>query len=296
MRSSLVRGCVLLFLCACAGAPPAANKPEEVALRFDWGDGLAAHVTSDFGGKRPTTTSYDLKAEPHGDELVLVTSGFETNGTSTEEAAARAASLARIVVGRDGSFRRLEGVEASVAELLPALPGIDEKAKAQLSAQVEKVLQQGAQREWSALAGFWNGKSLEIGRTYERIGKGPIALAGGAIFDISQSYVLTGRVPCSQGEQENRCVELRLTEKPTALSLTQITEAVNRGLSEQAGTEIASVIIDKIEDSTVLVTEPQTLKPHMLRMTNTLVTRNGTEHEPITNESVAEYRYDYSAR
>jgi hypothetical protein len=150
-----------------------------------------------------------------------------------------------------------------------------------LQATDPRVIAEKTAADWFQQVGVWNGKTLEIGRTYE----GPAP--------DSYRYRAIERLPCRAGETEDRCVRLELVSRPPEEQLRRAAEAMGP-LLRQLGPDTTHGPLE-IDDRVELVVEPDTLDAHWMeekRIVRMSVT-SGAETASIERDEVETTTWKY---
>ena len=243
-----------------AAEPVAAEPVAGVPLRFAWPEKAEGKRVEKRQGRAQGEVARRsaLRVQRRGTETWV-----EVRPADAEEERAAADRQddpeLPVVVGSDGRFQRLDGLDAwaddraafevsiaaSKAEADAARRGAREGA-ARLTAE--------AREQWSYQVEAWLGRSLAIGQTVETTGRLQIAAVPG--LEVEQRITLAARrwVSCAPGGIDHRCVELTLRADAGP-------EAFRKGLAF-AGGKVAKGFEDgSLAVEVVLVTDPETLLP-----------------------------------
>jgi len=282
-------------IAACIALPASAVEPEVVKLRFAWPAPAEAKVTYSRErtrtGKEPVASkaSYTERVERRGDELWIFSGGMvagaaEVPGLSPAEGATVVAELARAaeglarVVGRDGAFLRLEGVDraypAIVAVLEKRLPDAQRELAARVAQTLKPALPVESQTHWVYAVGSWANKELEPGYWYETSGKAESPLAPGHPLTFVTKLGLVRRLPCD-GEAPPACVELTLRSTPAPAEIPVMLDAMTRRLLSQLppgkkAPEGPLFRDARMVDEVRLVTDPRALLPRTITWTRSV--------------------------
>ncbi|HEV8241861.1 MAG TPA: hypothetical protein VGS57_21030 [Thermoanaerobaculia bacterium] len=314
-------GLVSTVACATATLPLLAAAPAPTKLRFAWPETVKARVsyTSDRtrvmqnGGTSTThtVTAYDLNVSRRGDQIVIARRLSETP---------REPKPPGVFKGPDGkplpSLDPLQALIDGVAERIPVLvvDGGGNLVKVEgtdpIRAELEKILASAplprqqrqtvraiftdaglaaiAKQQWSVWVGFWNGLALEPGRplTQRRRGKFP---GTEYVVDLVVEARLAGKVACDASDTARRCVELHMVSRPDTEDVARTIERLN--LSATAGVRNLTM-----EQSFVVVAEPDTLLPH--RCTRSLAVEiehaPGSAGAPRSQKATETWTFDYA--
>ncbi|WP_373048318.1 hypothetical protein [Vulgatibacter sp.] len=278
MKPTIILPACALLLTGCATTPAAPAAEETVELRFRPEAG-ATEVHSErirtirAGGNEQvqrTTTRYTGTAlevpegVAYGAENVRVESDY--GPPVLHELGAQAAERFQMVVSPDAEIVAFRGLDELQAGLLawfeeqPQVEGLPPQAREQLRAVIEQVsdpemLATHAASDFYLEVGAWHGKTLELGRWYQS-------------EDPAHAYAATGRIPCTEGEEEARCVRLELTSAPSEAELAQARQMMAQLFAAlPAGAEPGPI---EIQDRFELVAEPDGLRPWRMRKVRTM--------------------------
>lgn len=265
-------GTAALLLAACASAPEARPAPPEmVALRFAPQPGSARIESEEVRtlrvGEREQVRRTRMSATasvlqvPEGYAFVNEDVTFESDTPNPmHELAAKIAEGYRVVASPEGEIVALHGLEELQSEMLQWFDSQDfSKAPPQLVEQLRhtvaqltdpNVLAESSATEWFVQVAAWNGKTLEIGRTYE------------AEPPATYTYRALERVPCTPAETAPRCVRLELAAQPSERDRTKAREALTPLL--QAVDPNAEMGPIEVEDRVELVVVPETLDAYRM--------------------------------
>lgn len=272
--------------------PALAAEPEVVKLRFAWPAPAEAKVTytreRTRTGKNPSSSkiAYTERVERRGDELwtfsggivagVAEIPGLPPGGPAAAAELARAAEGLARVVGVDGTFRRLEGVDrawpAIVALLERSLPAGQREQVGRIQKTFEPALAAESQGHWAYAVGSWAGKELEPGYWYETSGTAESPLAPGHPLTYVTKLALVRRLPCRGEAGPPDCVELTLRSTPDPAGIPAMLEAMTRRVLAQVpqGKKPPEGLLfrdARLVDEVSLVTDPRTLLPRTITWT-----------------------------
>lgn len=283
------RRAVLAALLLAIAQPLAAQGPDSVRLRFGWKPGMQAQVEYEqvrFGGGFDSlriASTYRIEVSPHDEGLLVAYAGtrytelprLEGPAGHFFQALSRTASGGKpeMVVTRGGEFVRVQGIERIAAELReamqPLMAELDGTGARALRRTMEAMLSdealaEASAKEWSSLVEFWVDTDLQVGETFELEEVLQVPLFPGIDVPHVTEFRVVGRVPCAAGETERRCVEIvaRATVGPEVLMQTIGEMLRGAGPSDEGLMEFLSQL--SVETSSRLVTEPGTLRPHLL--------------------------------
>ncbi|HSR35829.1 MAG TPA: hypothetical protein VLL73_01515 [Desulfurivibrionaceae bacterium] len=324
---SLIIGCTLIFLAAPALAliQPPAPSSETIHLHFAWPAGLKGsstyqstkRVNSGRGEKRETvsgTTTFTVKAA--GEELIIhqQTPSITVQGSTPEQTATMQKlydALGKVklafVVGQDGAYRRLDGLEElrstllhelelGFATTLQGMPVTDRKrvldtlASALSTEQLETLIV----AQWNREVAQWTDADLEPDVWYTLEFSSRVPMFNNADIPMSARFRTTGRVPCTAADKKISCVALEMQSHadPNAVG-KQVADFVDK----LAGKSLP-ITFENLQLTTTLrlVTDPSTLLPYEVIFTETssvTVSADGTSQETRKfEESVYRYTYD----
>ncbi len=298
----------LLTHCA---TPSGAGGPaeEQAVLRFAWPEGLTvqvASVSTVTQNEQPPERSalnYQLRLEGHGEERKLITEQLKGSEGATSEQGAPVPTPA-IVLGPKGELKRIEGVDQVVQEMAREAEsqGLPPEQQAQITGLVRDAMEQATRTRWEVLVGKWSGLTLKPGERLERKSQTTVPLFGSKAATV-EHVSLKGRVPCTEGAAEKRCVLLVLESSVDPQGLDQATDAMlgkvkafmkaNMGVPDEAIPEM-TVMKLRVDSTLEFVAEPDTLVPHRQRtVTNSQMALQEAEgelkHFEIQNERVESF-------
>ncbi|HZZ86592.1 MAG TPA: hypothetical protein VFE30_18845 [Anaeromyxobacteraceae bacterium] len=260
-------------LAACSGASCASDprRPDggaasaagdSVTPRFAWPDDFHAQVALDHRTVREGDSStravvrHQLTTERKDGEIWVRVSGIEGQGDEPGLQLNLAIGEKLVqVVGRDGAYKRAEGLDEAIAILRRAAGRETDGDKARES------IRRQVRDDWEQTVGAWRGRRLSAGQVVKAEQEGALALLPSVVGTMEVEYLFRGRVPCEEGQAEARCVELARSVRPAKKSAREILAQVAAGLPAQQASTLRAV---EASSETVLVTEPDTLVPHRL--------------------------------
>lgn len=308
----------LFLLAAAPCAAATAAKPDTVALSFGWKPGLRASVTStstrirvtDERTERSATWHSKLRVDPDPDGVRIGYDDptFEFLGARADSAVAArvgeqlAGLFPDFVVASDGGFKRIHDVSGFQGRLRALLhgalpPGTDSSALKQTLSVLtgESFLTSKAAEQWNALVGTWAGGKLELGETYTSTTREPIAMFPGEVVQMNYEFIVKRRVSCTRAGATRRCIEVQLRSVADPEDMKRMMQTFFDKLA--GGTPVAAATFRQLEIENVilLVTEPNGLIPHHLKITKNVrgvVAAEGREL-PIqqADETVTDYVY-----
>lgn len=256
-----LRPVTLALLAACAG-PSAGTRgaaPGAVTLRFGWPDGLQLQVAvrhqMQRTGQPPAgaVIRHRVVAEWRGDELWVFNRDAVGQGNLPDlELNLKVAQTVVQVVGRDGRFRRAEGIDEAAALLEPA----EGRARARSRQALARIVAE----DWEMTVGAWRGRTVGEGRFERRQVEASVPNAPGVPTLLDVEYGLEGLVPCREEDTERRCAALVYRGRPAdsdrAATLARLRASMGGNGPEledfQARLEVR------------LLTETATLVPHRM--------------------------------
>lgn len=320
--------CTLLAVSSPApGSIPPATSPSSgtVQLRFAWPTGLngsatyqsTERVSSGTDEKRQTvtgTSTFTVKAA--GDELIIhQQSPSVTVQSSDPEKTATLQKLyealgkvpVAFVVGRDGVYRRLDGLkEMRVAMLTELEKGFRETLREMPAAERQRMIDTLAGAvsaeqleamfvaQWNREVAQWIDADLEQGEWYELEFSSRVPMFNNAEIPMTAWFRYAGKTRCNTADKKLSCVilEMESTADPET-----IRQEVSDFVSKLAGTPLP-IAFDNMQSTTSLriVTEPATLLPYEVSFTETssvTVSAEGQSQETMkTRETIYRYTYD----
>ncbi|HEX8697236.1 MAG TPA: hypothetical protein VF815_00225, partial [Myxococcaceae bacterium] len=278
--SSLALAGLLASCATSSGAGGQASPGDAVSLRFAWPQGFTAQVvstTSEARGDKPPEPlerRYDIKLERTGEELRLITGRPPTTGPGSIPAEVQLPPTPVIVMGPSGELKRIEGSQQAVAEMFKDAEsqGVPAEQRDRLAKLVGEALEQAARDRWEELVGKWTGLTLKPGEAVERKGRITVPFFGNSVT-TRERLSLKGRVSCTEGGAEQRCVRMALessmdpadAERAGAEMGQRMRDfmVANSGLPESS---IPKMTVTKLQISGSLefIVEPETLIPHRL--------------------------------
>ena len=263
-------------------------------MHFAWPVGLTAQVEYQREGEAKTPqgpeslvfrSSHRMRVEQaqegirvvHDEFLLLpVTSGegVKSSGNAgsldpleTEPSGQVGDLLPDLIVDRAGNLLRISGTDRLRQEALERMAEGTEQSpdsRARLERWIARAvsdaeLTERAKRDWSALVSFWVGARLPAGVTNTP------AAGGSAPSRLS----VTPRVPCDAGDKSSRCVRIELESRPAP----------------------------ELRHTIFLVTEPDRLVPHELRVANEIqgqITGPDGKQNKVDQRDTWGYRFTYA--
>jgi hypothetical protein len=308
----------LLMALSLMPAGPVRAK-ETVALAFGWPSGLHAKVT--FSARTTRTVNgrsddlnltgrYDFVTSAADDGLLIRFDNVETdveNAGSGPQAMvkkymARATSMPpSYVVSPDGEFMRVEGLETFRDQILEGLDDafaeLPAAAREQLIQAITAVvsreqLEASMASEWGSYVGTWIGAELDQGDLYELSFDQPVPAFGNMEVPMRSTFLFKGRVACTGAEQARRCVEL---EMRTVIDPEGLAAAVEALMARLPGGRKAPRIQDMQQETVVrLISEPETLLPHLMESSTRTVTTMAVGGETQAASRTEQKRFVYT--
>jgi hypothetical protein len=261
-----------------APAERAAAAADTVTFRYAWPAGFTAAVeyrsVKVRDGKLAGELSLrsELQAVDRGDERVIGFRGW--TGSAAADPLVAASGRIEWVVGRDGAFRRLEGMEEALEALRSLTKGLETHAPgaaARLEKMAPAALTKDASETWAMLVQFWNGESLDVGEDYESDSTVPVAVVPGERVRLLARIKVQRRLPCPGAR--GACVEVTMRSQPDAEDVARI---LRRLLGElTAGSAQLAQLVGALGEASAateyaLVTDPATLIPYRLTKVRTI--------------------------
>jgi len=303
---------VLLVLSACAARGPAVSPtrhpPDVVRLVFDWpADGEAyveAHRTATDVSPRgryvdEARITYRLKVMDEGDGVRLVWDHASVQSLPrrwiprTVEMVAVELGQADFRVNSRGNFVELTeplAAQARVAswatrtfaERSPS-PAVHGRLADVLS---EEAIARRMASFWGGLVGYWNGGSLELGRTYTAWDEIRVAGLGGIPVHMEVRATAQKWVPCGEDDPDQDCVELHLEARPAEDQIPLLQEFATAFFASDPAREL------RVEHDVVVITEPLGLRPRSMRQREVVeIPLAGGESILIADERILDFRW-----
>jgi hypothetical protein len=310
-----------LTLCMAASlssAAPAGAK-ETVALTFGWPSGLHGEVT--FSARTTRTVNgrsedldmagrYKFVTSPAADGLLIQFDHVETEiaDVGSGPQAMVKAYLAKAtstppsyVVSSGGEFLRVEGIEAfrdGIFEGMEAafaeFPAATREQVIQTIASVvsREQLEAGLASDWNSHVGTWIGAEMDQGDLYELTSSQAIPAFGNMEVPMRSTFLFKQRVSCNGGESTKRCVELEMRTFVDPEGLTAAVEAFMARLP--AGHEPPRIQDLQQETIVRLISEPDTLLPHLMESSRRTTTTVAVGDETQASSHIEEKRFVYT--
>jgi hypothetical protein len=293
---------------------PALAVGDSVDLRFDWPVGASALVTLESTrsrgpvgrvSKHTVSGTYRLVVSEEGDgrriefkDGRLISSLGSLAGTEKKmhelmvEAMANPAGFEITSAGRFIRLADVSNLQQNIRDMLDSFASeLTPDARIQFSqmfAQMtdEEVLQNGAVEQWHRDVGFWSGAGLDVGDWYEMDYTNRVSILGNRPLAMKKNFSVVERVPCSDGDGAADCVRIEMTSVAGTDELEQAFAEFIQKIAEQTKTDPE---IEKLsfEQSTVVITEPATLRPHKIETHNSstiLMSVAGRKQNTIKSE------------
>lgn len=260
-----------LLLAGCATTPKGPPAGDTVELRFTPKPGAAQIEDVEVRTLRTAGKEQVRRTVMHATASVLeVPEGFALVNENVRfesampnpllDLAAKVAESFRLIVDPQGEIVSIHGLE----ELQPAMmqwlgglrgsavpPAVLEQMRATIVQITDpELVAERTASDWFVQVGAWNGKTLEIGRTYE------------SPAPVAYRYRAIERVPCTEGATGERCVRLELESQPSPEQLERAEQAMAPLLRmlDPGATHGPVEVNDRVE----LVVEPETLDAHWM--------------------------------
>jgi hypothetical protein len=257
------RGALALAVALAGGV--AQGQAAGVAPRFAWPERMEGRSVERRQGRSSDEVARRaaLKLERRGAETWLI-----ARPEAREDDPAAEDAPPPLVLGADGRFLRLDGLEALAEQEaafqvgLSASKGEAEAARKEARERVGR-LAADAREQWSYQGEAWLGRTLELGQPQVTTGRAPVAAVPG--LEVEQRVVLSARkwVSCAPGGLDRRCLELTLKADAGP-------DAFRKGLVA-AGNKAAKGFEDgSLAVEVTLVTDPETLLPWRYSFTRKL--------------------------
>lgn len=252
----------LAIAVALGGAVGAAEEPPGpgVTLRFAWPERMEGRRVEKRQGRQggEVARQSTLTIERHGAESWLLA---KPAAPEEEQAAADRQDPQEppLVVGADGRFVRLDGLEALAEQDAAFQVGIaTSKAEAEAARKAARErmarLAAEAREQWTYQVEAWLGRTLQIGFPLQGAGRVPVATVPG--LEVEQRVTLAARrwVACAPGGIDRDCLEL-------ALKADAGPDAFRKGLAAAGGKAAKGFEDGSLAVEVTLVTDPKTLLP-----------------------------------
>lgn len=257
--TTLSRGALALAVALAGAVAEAQQAAAGVTPRFAWPERMEGRRVEKRQGRssEELASRAALRLERRGAETWLFEQADPLQDPAEAEREAKPAPP--LVLGADGRFLRVDGLDALAEQEAAFQVGVAttkaEKEAARKAAR-ERVgqLAADAREHWSYQGEAWLGRTLEIGQPQETTGRVPVAAVPG--LEVQQRVVLSARkwVSCAPGGLDRRCLELTLKADAGP-------EAFKKGLAA-AGPKAAKGFEDgSLAVEVTLVTDPETLLP-----------------------------------
>jgi hypothetical protein len=263
--------------------PKPRSKPDVVALRFGWPDGLGANVTHEWirsSPGKPTQTESMTARLVVGSEGQTLRVAFRDWQTSAGGAPAPSLNKMTTVVDKDGTLVRVDG-RVSPGEAMDLAKGgggskLGAAASQKAADALPVLIQQRVENTWQMLVGTWAGGELELGADYETEDEVPVPLVPGTTLKTKFRLRAERRLDCP-GDAAKRCVELRFRSEPDRERLKEVVEKLGVKFGTKGLGDVGE--LGGGQEFT-LVTEPERLIPHRLEITKTVELRTGSSSHP----------------
>jgi tetratricopeptide (TPR) repeat protein len=248
-----------------------------------------------------------LHVRPQGDDLVLTTEIVD-GGVASPAGSAPGLDLAALlqrmsnrlpatVVARTGEIKSIADLDAFVTELVdqivetarkdprlvrPDGPDLEQIRTMATSAINAQRIEHAIRDDWDTEVGSWLGAQLELGAWYEAEYDAAAFGAPSQRVRNRLRFSVARFVPCETNDADSRCVELLVHSAPDAASVkaataAMLTQMLPKDRDVQGAIAAAADAIQLMEVRTVLVTDPQTLRPY--RREETRLTRGAVEEK-----------------
>jgi hypothetical protein len=294
-----------------AAAPLAAQ--ETVHLRFGWQPGMRAEVETEqvrvrmVDGRRDSVriaSAYRMEVGEHAEGLAVTFADMRWTELPRAdpvlgrfyEALARtmSAGRARRIVSTDGDFVRVDGAEQVAREVSAAVQPLLADVEASTLANVrqmisgmlsEQSLTATAADEWNALVGAWVDAELDEGDALTLESSFQLPMFPGVTIPLQLEFELVNRAAaCNPDDRGTRCVELRMSSVPDQEVLREaLTDFLQRAgaPADQVKAIFAQM---NVQTHVRVVTEPETLRPHLL-VSRRVVTTGKADDAPSQLET-----------
>jgi len=287
MFRALQSSLLAVLLAGCASTPktaPALVSGQELTLRFDWPEGVTAHLRTEERKERQgqvmeqTEGSETLRWERKEGELFVTTQVNKRQGGDSEMVALleKMTPPTEVLDLTTGKLLRLEGLEPAVEALQQALEEAENAPadKEKMGELLRESLVSTYESTWDTLVTFWANRPVTLGQSIRGDTVGATGIPGTEDVKQNYEYRVERAIPCNAKTVEQRCVLLSYRSTPDPELLPQIANQMMQATLEASGRSIQDAPpITRFELATTLelITEPLTLLPHRLVKKRTLV-------------------------
>ena len=213
------------------------------------------------------------------------------------------------VVSTGGEFIRIENMAAYYERIekamLQGLPGDGDEAQAKVKQLMQNLISEASlsaslQDDWNSNVYNWTGGSYLPGETYIYHTQYQTQTFGEALFPMTLTQQLTGRVACHANDKKESCVRLVQTTRVSDPSYTQAMHAfVLKTVQDMAGASAKDInlTIDNAEivKTVTLIVNPETMMPYEEKESSitTTVISEGGRSETVKDIDESSTRYAY---
>lgn len=278
-------------------APAALQAQEAVTLDFRWPEGSArvsvssSNTTGVMGqsSSLDAETAYTLTVAREGDHLRISYSDFTFDGMALEQVMRGAGSQdpsqavsgiqPDILVSTGGAFMGLadyaahraateEALAATMAEM--EAQGMGDMLRDVMEATLaEDVMAKGAEMVWNQMAGFWAGRTMNVGATVTVPGEVRLPMLGTEPVVFDTELQVLGRTACEEGAEAADCLELATSGTPDPEEIRNLMDIFMADMAERAGGSGMEMGITRLEMAmtSTLVVDAETLRPRRMAST-----------------------------
>jgi hypothetical protein len=308
-RSLRTRLLSFVFFGSAAIGPVGAAGP---APRFDWPDGLVMDVSIRIDGSRTdgtaVTASWDVQGTSRwsvrrdGGRSFIERPAFGGwEGKQPPSGGVLPFRLVefvpRLVVGRDGSFFGVEGIDAERARIVAAFPELragDPMIKALVEASTrDEGLRAVAEDFWTTFVGLWLMAGAEVHDGYAFANRARVPQLGGGELDIRGVASLESMSDCVRGGVKRRCATLRFV---SSVDQDQFKALAQKLVDTAGGPELRWLAFDQRKELTVIA-ELDTLIPHRatIRSESLMEVEYEGQRDKRLETTKKEYRFEHVA-
>lgn len=181
----------------------------------------------------------------------------------------------RYIISNNGEILGVEGLEPLIEILQKTTESIiddfPEEVKSKLRNFQSQLINKDnfiskATEQWSGVVQQWLGAEFEKGFYYTIEYSEQVPAFGGVELGFNGTYEYLGKTHCNDTDTEQSCVELLFQSTLLPDSAEQFTNAMVKQLNLQ----VPDGFVISADTNLLLVTEPDTLKPHYLEKVKTI--------------------------
>lgn len=282
------------------------TEADIVGLRFGWPPGLTAQVTAWAFQLRENDTRADstesavqfrMETAPHDSGLLVTFHDFDLLDVDAQPWLPETDRIMRrldgllpsYLVSPGGELLEITGLDSLVASAEAALkPVLDSVSAANPEAEAflrslvtPDIFVNRAAEMWNAMVEFWLDADLDVGWLYELETEEPSPIMPERMIPFTYEFGIVERVTCTDDAAEAACVSIELVSMPDQDSLTAMLDELTAGLAEAGEGPIYEEM--QVENTVLLVTDPETLTPYWLEITQSI---SGSGREPRSTTAI----------